>query len=965
MPRAQTILHRRQARRRRGRVARRLSLVLLGFAAALAVWGGILASGAAFALSALTEGLPSVSTIELRFASGGLRDFPTTRIFDREAIHLLAEATHPRAAEQRWLTVDRSALERPQVDFLRALLAYQGPDFASDPGYDAVALFGALFGASPRPTITEQLARSTLLPLADVDRSPMAQRLRAAMQAAELTRKYPKERILEWYLNTTDFGHLAYGLDAAALVYFGKHANDLSLAESALLAGIPGHPQANPFDSPLEARTRQLEVLLTMEARGWISRAQLEDAQGESLGLANAAGEDFPQEAALARFAWGQLQRRWGTEITSRPGLNIVTTIDADLQAQTACTVESHLARLSGEDPTAAAPASGGACVAAGLLPALRPLDAEDGGSQPSAAVVVLDAPTGQLLAWDGDASTPRSAGTSFSPLVYLTAFSRGYAPASMIIDAAPQPTANSIPDATQAEETSHGLMRMRTAIANGFRNAAARTWMLAGARNVVRTARQMGLQLAATDETAQSPGEVQASLLELTQAYALFANLGRAEGLAVGENQPDGEKPALEAAAILRLEDPATGESYTPADSSRTVLSPQLAYLMANVLSDEPARWPTYHQGNVLEVGRPAGVQTGSSEQGSDTWTIGFTPERVVGVWLGNPDGSPMRGLDDLSGAAPVWHAVLRYATRDLASAGWPVPPGIEMLDVCDPSGLLPTEYCPQVVKEVFLPGTGPTQYDNIFRPFRINRETGKLATLLTPMELVEERVFLIPPPEAVQWAELVGIPQPPQEFDTVAGAPSASGRIAIRDPLPFAYVRGKVALRGSAAPPDLEFYRLQAGQGMNPDRWIQIGGDSEVQVEDGLLGTWDTGDLNGLYTLQLVIVGKDGRLETAAIQVSLDNTPPEIRVVNPVASTPPVRTGQQVVLQVEADDNLGVSEVEFYLDGALIGTFRQEPFSLRWAPDLPGTFAFSARVKDLAGNQAEAAPVEIRVSP
>ena len=192
-----------------------------------------------------------------------------------------------------------------------------------------------------------------------------------------------------------------------------------------------------------------------------------------------------------------------------------------------------------------------------------------------------------------------------------------------------------------------------------------------------------------------------------------------------------------------------------------------------------------------------------------------------------------------------------------------------------------------------------------------------------------------------------------------------SASGKIAIRNPLPFAYVRGKVALRGSAAPPDLEFYRLQAGQGMNPDRWIQIGGDLDVQVEDGLLGTWDTGDLNGLYTLQLVVVGKDGKLETAAIQVSLDNTPPEIRVVNPAAGTPPVRAGQQVVLQVEAADNLEVSEVEFYLDGALIGTFRKEPFSLRWAPDSAGTYAFSARVKDLAGNQAEAAPVEIRVSP
>jgi membrane peptidoglycan carboxypeptidase len=965
MPRAQTILQRRQARRQRVRTARRVPLLLLGLAAALAVLAGILASGAAFALGALTDGLPSVMTIERRFSTGGLRAFATTRLFDRESNLLLAEATHPGAAERRWLTVERSTLERPQVDFLRALIAYQGPGFASDPGYNAAALLGALLGASPRPTITEQLARDTLLPLADLDRSDLALRLRAALQAAELTRRYPKERILEWYLNSADFGHLAYGMDAAALVYFGKHANDLSLAESAMLAGIPARPQVNPFDFPLEARTRQLEVLLTMESRGWISRAQLEAAQAEPLALASAGAVEFPEESSAARYVWGQLQRRWGTEVTSRSGLNIVTTLDADLQAQAACTVETHLARLSGGDPSAVAPAAGGACVAAGLLPPLRPSEAEDGQRPESASVVVLDAQSGQLLALDGDASTARPAGTSFSPLVYLTAFSRGYAPASMIIDAAASSAAGPPTGEAEQGESSHGLMRMRTALANGFRSAAARTWLLAGAGNIVRTARQMGVRLGQVDEPSLSPDDVQASLLDLTQAYALFANLGRAEGLAAGETQPDKQNANLEAAAILRLEDPATGESYTPAGQARTVLSPQLAYLMAHVLSDEPARWPNYHQGNVLEVGRPAGALAGSSKQGSDSWSIGFTPERVVGVWLGNPDGAPLHGIDDLTGAAPIWHALLRYATRDLVSAGWPIPPGIETVDVCDPSGLLPTEYCPQVVREVFLPGTRPTQYDNIFRPFRINRETGKLATLLTPLELVEERVFLIPPPEAAQWAEQMGIPQPPQEYDTVAGAESASGEVAIRDPLPFAYVRGKLALHGSAAPPDLEFYRLQAGQGMNPDRWIQIGSDSEVVVEDGLLGTWDTGDLNGLYTLQLVAVRKDGQLETAAIQVSLDNSPPEIRVVNPAVGTPPVRAGQQVVLQVEVGDNLGVSEVEFYLDGTLIETFRQAPFSLRWAPDSAGTYAFSAHTKDLAGNQAETDPIEIVVSP
>jgi membrane peptidoglycan carboxypeptidase len=965
MKQVSTIVHRREARRTRIQAAGRLPRFLAGLAAAAAILAGGLATVGAVVISNLAEDLPPVRTIERRFTTAGMHDFATTRLFERNGSGLLAEAIHPRAGERRWLRVDPSALARPQVDFVRALLAYQGPDFAADPGYDAEELLAAILGASTRLSISEQLARATLTPLADVERSPVAQRLRIAMQAAELTRTYSKAQILEWYLNCADFGHLAYGVDAAALVYFGKHANDLSLAESAMLAGIPGRPDANPFDAPAAAQARQLEVLLTMEARGWITRTQLDEAQHTALALADPGVGDFPDEPALVGAAWVQLGEVWGDAITSRPGLRILTSMDADLQAQATCTAGTHLARLAGGDASAVAPASGGACVAAGLLPPLRPATAQGESGAPSASVVLLEPGTGEVLALVGQAMAARPAGPALAPLTYLTAFSRGYSPASMVIIPA-TPSADAATEASEPNgtpQTSIGMMRMRTALANGFAGAAEKTWSLAGGANVLRTARQMGVDVAGNGEAG--PGALEASLLDLTQAYAVFDTLGRMTGIPVGPAAGGGGLPDLAPSMIVRIDDAATGESFVPQGETRSVLSAQLAYLVSDVLSDEEARWPSYHQGNALEIGRPAGVQAGSSPQAGDSWTIGYTPEMVIGVRVGGEGEAAVEAEDGLTGAAPIWHALMRYASRDAEPSGWVTPPGIETVDVCDPSGLLPTEYCPQVVKEVFLPGAAPTQYDNIYRPFRINRETGKLATLSTPIELIEERVFLIPPPEAEAWARQIGIPQPPTEYDTVASGSTASGDVMIDTPAAFSYVHNRVEVTGSVDVKDLKFYRLQAGQGLDPIRWIQIGEDFPTAVENGLLATWDTDKVNGLYTLQLIAVHQDGQLETASVQVSVDNTLPEVRIVSPTAGQPEARLGTQVVLQVDASDNLGLAKVELLLDGSPLMEFTQPPYSIRWTPESAGRVELAARATDLAGNLAEAPPLEIRVTP
>ena len=142
----------------------------------------------------------------------------------------------------------------------------------------------------------------------------------------------------------------------------------------------------------------------------------------------------------------------------------------------------------------------------------------------------------------------------------------------------------------------------------------------------------------------------------------------------------------------------------------------------MTDVLTDETARRSTLGQSNALEIGRPAGAIASVADD-RDFWSLGYTPSRVVGVWLGNQDGAETVGLHEMNSAAPVWHALMRYATKDLPTAGWQVPPGVNRIDVCDPSGLLPTVYCPSVVSEVFINGTEPITFDNLYQPGTGNR--------------------------------------------------------------------------------------------------------------------------------------------------------------------------------------------------------------------------------------------------
>jgi len=929
----------------RGALARGL-LAVLGLAVGLASIAG------ALLFSDVTRGLPTVQGYEQRFGAWGSPRLPATRFYDRSGEVLIFEAQSAAAADRRWIAIEAEDPARLPT-FAQATLAFQDPDYWSAAGYDWGGALAALVGRPSAPKIADQLVEHTLLPLQDAGLSPAVRRLRAAILAADLTRRFGKPQILEWFLNTADYGNLAFGIDAAALTYLGKHAGDLSLSESALLAGIPLHPATNPFEAPLQSRALRDEVLSAMRRSGFISAEQEAQARGEAVILRTPADPESGAGADYGRYAWAQLKAQWGEGFSRWGGLTILTAEDHDLQLQSECVAATHLERLRGAGPsTVTRAADGSACIAAGLLPALRPSDAGTNHNVDGVAAMVVDPRTGHVLSVVGDVRATHPAEAALHPLTYLAAFSRGYGPGTMVLDLPLKESGDGL-------EGYRGPVSMRSALAAGLEAAGAQTLALAGVENVLRIAAEMGFELPEV-AAAGSAGQAAISVEQGARAYAVLANDGRWVGEA--PLSEDGRAAsALAPISILRIEDSAGNVLSSAAPTSRDLVSAPLAFLVNDVLSDETERRSTYGATDVLELGRPAAIVVEAGEDGRNTWAFGYTRDRLVGVWLGAASAATPSGMNRLNGAAPIWHALLQYASRDQPPQGWAMPAGVHEVQVCDPSGLLPTQYCPRIVREVFIDGTEPTSYDALYQPLRVNRETGKLATLFTPIDLVEERVYLIPPAAASAWAQASGIEKPPTEYDTYLAGETGTTQANITRPEMFETVRGEVTLRGAASMPGFEYYRLQYGLGLNPARWIQIGDDRRTPVTSGTLAVWDTTGLEGLYSVQLVVVYGEGQVIADAVQVTVDNSAPRVRLVLPLPGTADdVAPGDPMVIEAEVFDEMGIGRVEVLIDGKVVGTVTEAPYSLRWLAEA-GEHEITVRAVDQAGNSGTSTPVRV----
>jgi len=912
-------------------------IVVLAIIAVSIIGSVAVAAGSAYMVyESFAQQLPDPTAIETE-----QEDFETTKIYDRTGQVLLYEVFDP-------FRGDRSYIELSEIpEFCRdAVIVLEDKTFYDNLGFDpegiARAFWQNLQGGQIQggSSITQQLIKNILIDEEERTQLSYTRKLKELILAVEITRRFDKNQILEWYFNTNSYFNLAYGIDAAARVYFDKPASALTKSECAMLAPIPQYPFLNPINSPDQAKYRQWITLRRMIEEGALTKEEAEEIYGQQVEVRQIE-ERFdilaPHFSIFVRDLLERNPQRYNIDDINqiyRGGLNVFTTVDLDLNQKAHEIAVEHINELQ-----------------------------DDGHNASNACVVSIAPKTGEILAmvgsvdfWDKEndgnvnvcaANPGRQPGSSFKPFSYLTLFSQGvYNPATMVMDVRQSfpddPNPPYVPENYDREY--HGPQRLRNALARSYNIPA--VWVLhkAGIKNVIATAHRMGITTLNQDYygLALTLGGGEVKPIDMAYAYSVIANLGTMAGQPVPEvNLRPGHR-TLEPVAILRVEDKSGNVLYEYKEpQTEQVIDPALAYLMADILSDNDARAVAFGRNSVLKrdfEDRPIAAKTGTTNNFRDNWTVGFTPQLATTVWVGNNDNSEMKDVTGLSGAAPIWHDVMLYYHQDKPVETWQRPRGLVDLRVDAISGLLPGPNTEASVTELFLEGTEPKAEDTVHQVFKINKENGKLATVYTPPELIEERVYEIYPPVANDWVRENNIPQPPTEYDDSTGPAINAGPVAFINPRPYEYVKGGVVITGNATLDGFQLYRLEYGKGLTPAEWRQLGGDYNTPVEGGPLAFWDTiPEEEGLYTLQLTVVRGDQSLERRALQVTVDNTPPVVELVNPEADSlyerhPDPLLNDWINIQVDAQDNFSLDRVEYFLDNQKIGESTVAPYTLRW---------------------------------
>ncbi len=847
----------------------------------------------------------------------------------------------------------------PQVVKI-AVVAAEDATFYDNPGVEIRAIARALWDnwrggevVSGASTITQQLVKNVLL----TPEETYERKLREAVLAWQISQRFSKDEILGLYLNQNHYGGLTYGVAAAAETYFDKDLAEVTLAEAAMLVGLlPAPSLHNPHVDPQAARREQLRVLAAIARHGLAPAGAVVAAREEEVQIAPPRETTSPAPHFLD-YVVRDLQDRYGPEI-SHQGWEVTTTLDLDLQAAADAAVREHVATLADREVTN------------GALVAIRPATGEI-----LAMVGSLDFNDEVIDGQVNVTTSLRQPGSAFKLFTYASALEQGYSPATMLLDI---PT--TVPIAGQEpyrprnyDRKFRGPVSLRTALGSSLNIPAVRTQLFAGLDATLDVADRLGIT-SLTDRSRIGPavalGSNEVRLLELTGAYATVANGGRrvtpsavlcirdARGLIV-EQLGDG----------CSLGDDESPFTLARVPLSARVLAPEISYLMTAILSDRVAREVGFGQVRELLdlIDRPAAVKTGTTENTRDALTVGFTPQLATGVWVGNADGTPMDDVTGVRGAGPIWRRFMDHAHAGLNIVDWPRPPTLIEQEVDALSGLLPSPFTPETRMEEFAPGTVPTQRDVIHQPFRIHVPTGLLATPNSPLDEVEEQVFVVLPTEAEAWQRAVDEDSPfrlpPDVFAgggvaSVATAEGIGAQIVV--PVEGQAVRTILEISGTATIGGFVSSDLHYGVGPAPGAWTRIGSPLDVPRIDEQLGAVDTIQLpDGVYTLRLTVLAADGGVEIAFRRFLVDNTPPTVEVVGlgPEAGA----AAGTVPLGVAVEDAGGVASVEYRVDGESVGTARFAPYQVTWTSE-PGEHEVVAIATDRAGNAATSEPVTFR---
>lgn len=853
----------------------------------------------------IAASIPSVDNIQDRAAN-----FETTRILDRNG-NVIYEILDPNAGRRTYVP-----LEKISPYLIAATLATEDKEYYNHPGFDPIAVARAFVQnytageiVSGASTITQQIARMLLLDDTERYTKSYERKAREIVLAAEITRKYTKEEILEIFLNENNYGNHAYGIEAAAETYFNTSAERLNLAQASFLAGLPQTPAIYDIFTNREAtlnRHKQVLVLmytLSQEKNCIYVSTNLSDVCVDE--IANAAQEmenyNFQQRDYSMRYPhWvnyirAQLESQFDPQTIYRSGFTVYTTLDPALQEASEQILRDQISTLTDKNAS-------------------------------SGAVIIVRPITGEILAMVGSADfykeeisgqvnmslAPRQPGSSIKPLVYLAAFEKGWNPGTLIWDIPSEfspsgdpndPSEKYIP--VNYDSRFHGPVTVRSALANSFNIPAVKALEYVGindnpntseADGFINFAKKMGISTLTREDyglsLALGGGEV--TLLEMTSAFATLANNGL----------------QIPPVAITRIVDHLGNVIYeNQKPTGVQVVRSDFAFLINSILSDNEARSPMFGQNSVLNLPFQVAVKTGTTNDFRDNWTVGYTPDVSVGVWVGNADYTPMINTTGLTGAAPIWSEIMKTAEGQVTGnnpAGFSRPAGIVDRVICATSGTEPSEWCSDQKNEMFTNDRLPkSKEEDFWKRANLDTWTGLKASAACSDYTNEEFVLNVTDEDAIkwlkedsqgiEWARNIGFESP------IKFIPDRECRIEDSRPkIIFSTLFEDQVLTSSpidvyavvSVEDKFDHYVLEYGYGGDPHDWKVLKESDRMVTDVELIYSWDLFEEEieqGVITIRIKVFSRDeGKYAEKRIHVRLNVATPTPTVTPTLTLTP-----------------------------------------------------------------------------
>jgi 1A family penicillin-binding protein len=703
---------------RRARGGRRwLRIVLIAVGLIVLLVGSATGVAALWAFTILPRSLPSVTALE------SFQPLQGTKIYD-DNDELVTELH-----VERRIFVPLTQIPQSLRD---AVIATEDRRFYHHWGVDPVGIARAVVQNYRRgriveggSTITQQLTKVLFL---TPDKS-LERKMKEVVLALELERRYSKDRILEMYLNQVYFGHGAYGVEAASRTYFGKSVSELTVRESALIAGLPRAPTTySPFEHGDLAKKRREVVLRRMVEYGSVKEPEARRLAKTDLGLIPPERRRTTGQYFL-EYVQQLLETKYGADLVFKGGLNVYTTLHPTMQLAAEQALREGLKSLEGRTNNA------------------RP------GEHPEGAIVTIEPQTGYVRAIVGGydffrsefnraVQAKRQPGSAFKPFVYIAALESGFTAASRIDDS---PVSYPVGRNGQAwkpenyDRKFRGSTTLQQALEESVNIVTVKLEERVGVNHTVRVARKLGITSALNTDLTLGLGSSDLTLLEITSAYATFANQGT----------------WLPPTAIRHVTDPQGKLLEETVPQGREALSPETAYVITSMLRGVVERG-TGQAAKAL--GRPVAAKTGTTNDYSNAWFIGFTPRLATGVWVGY-DRPRSLGKDETGSrvAVPIWTAYMSKVLGDSPKEDFPVPDRVVII----PVDLDPSNECVRVVPMAFVRGTEPSPCGQ---------------PRAAPMPLPDA----MPPGGSGPFAPPPGTPAAPGAATGLPGSPSASPRDA-----------------------------------------------------------------------------------------------------------------------------------------------------------------------------------------